>query len=176
MTKLSRIHRNYITIIGFLIFLFSVYEYNNNLQKHIIEDQNKLITAFEQSPNFHWLKDSSFVMIALNPAYEKELLTPYSIKESDYIGFTDFDVWDHRTASIYRKFDKDVLDCYCPIQRNELATRRTLKIDTIVDSLLGYKIDSIWYIDTLKFSTVKFPVIFADSSVGVGGTAFFNIK
>lgn len=155
MKKLNKIHRNYIVVIVFLIALFSVYEWNDNDKKHIIEDQDKLIRAFHQSPNFHWLKDSNFVMLDLSDSYEKELLLPVNKDRYDYINFNDYNVWDSVTAKMFRVFDSLVLDCMCPIYQKE---------------------KTVFNGDTVMFRTVKFPVVFKDSSIGVGGTAFFNFQ
>lgn len=155
ISKLALLYRNSIIFIGFALFLFILFEYKDHSQRKIITEQSNIITAFNQSPNFHWIKDNGFVMLDLNDSYEETLLSPYGISRNDYIGFTDFDIWDEMTANIFRNFDKEVLECMCPIYRREIA-------------ILGE--------DTIQFKTVKFPVMFSDSTIGIGGTAFFNFE
>lgn len=77
----------------------------NDLEKQIIILQNKLTmmeTAHYDLPFPQWLKDMDGVMLSLNSAYEKEFLQPVGKNVNDYIGKTDYEIWDAETAKQYR--------------------------------------------------------------------------
>ena len=89
----------------------------NELYKKIAEHEKKLsalnakLLVMESSymhiPLPSWLKDIDGTMLAVNDAYERYFLIPNGFSKSDYVGQTDFDVWNEEVAQQY--IDNDIL-------------------------------------------------------------------
>lgn len=52
-----------------------------------------------------WIKDKQFRMTYVNKHYEKTHLAPRNLTAFDYIGKTDFEIWDSAIAEGYRRKD-----------------------------------------------------------------------
>ena len=124
------------------------------VQEVKLDEQSMLIEARKQSPNLYWVKDSELRLIELNDVFVKYLLTPNGLKKEDYIGFTDFKVWDSVSAAAYQEYDKKAIDCMCPIVQ---------------------VIKAPYYGDTALFVAIKYPVVFDNGSIGVGGDSKLEI-
>ena len=66
-----------------------------------------------------WLKDLSFKMVYVNREYERRYLIPMGKSAKDYIGKTDYDVWDRETADLYRAHDVEVVTTGQPLHTVE---------------------------------------------------------
>jgi hypothetical protein len=89
-----------------------------------VQNLRNQLLIFESShidiPVPMWLKDTNGVMLFLNEEYSRTLLQPIGKQSSDYIGFTDFDVWDKATAKEFRSHDKDVMRKKKAVQFKEI--------------------------------------------------------
>lgn len=86
-------------------------QYKDKVNIEIVQLRNKvelLESAHQDLPLPMWLKDSNGIMMALNSEYEETFLIPNGKSKDDYIGKTDFDVWDKTTATIFNNHDKMV--------------------------------------------------------------------
>lgn len=92
----------------------------NDLYKKLAEHERKISalntkllimeSAYMHIPVPSWLKDLDGTMLALNEAYEDNFLKPLGLCRADYIGKTDFDIWDEETAKEYQENDVKVLN------------------------------------------------------------------
>ena len=92
----------------------------NDLYKKLAEHERKISalntkllimeSAYMHIPVPSWLKDLDGTMLALNEAYEDNFLKPLGLCRADYIGKTDFDIWDDETAKEYQENDVKVLN------------------------------------------------------------------
>lgn len=92
----------------------------NDLYKKLAEHERKISalntkllimeSAYMHIPVPSWLKDLDGTMLALNEAYEDNFLKPLGLCRADYIGKTDFDIWDEETANEYQQNDVKVLN------------------------------------------------------------------
>ena len=92
----------------------------NDLYKKLAEHERKISalntkllimeSAYMHIPVPSWLKDLDGTMLALNEAYEDNFLKPLGLNRADYIGKTDFDIWDEETARQYQENDVRVLN------------------------------------------------------------------
>ena len=92
----------------------------NDLYKKLAEHERKISalntkllimeSAYMHIPVPSWLKDLDGTMLALNEAYEDNFLKPLGLCRADYIGKTDFDIWDEETARQYQENDVRVLN------------------------------------------------------------------
>lgn len=94
-----------------------------------------------------WLKDTSGVMLMLNDAYERLLLTPIGKTREDYINKTDYDMWSQEIAREYIRTDQQVIH----------SGRMYEKMEPFVDS----------FGKPTKVRVIKCPV-YAVSSIVVG--------
>lgn len=137
-----------IIFILFVVGLFYIYESKAQENEETIKEQSYILEARKQSPNLSWVKDENLVLLELNDAFVDILLTPNGLSREDYIGHTDFEVWDSVSASEYQKFDRKAMDCKCPI------------VQIIKAPHVG---------DTIIFTAIKYPVYFSNGTIGVGG-------
>lgn len=92
----------------------------NDLYKKLAEHERKISalntkllimeSAYMHIPVPSWLKDLDGTMLALNEAYEDNFLKPLGLSRADYVGKTDFDIWDEETAKEYQQNDVKVLN------------------------------------------------------------------
>lgn len=92
----------------------------NDLYKKLADHERKISalntkllimeSAYMHIPVPSWLKDLDGTMLALNEAYEDNFLKPLGLCRADYIGKTDFDIWDEETAKEYQQNDVKVLN------------------------------------------------------------------
>lgn len=92
----------------------------NDLYKKLADHERKISalntkllimeSAYMHIPVPSWLKDLDGTMLALNEAYEDNFLKPLGLCRADYIGKTDFDIWDDETAKEYQQNDVKVLN------------------------------------------------------------------
>lgn len=92
----------------------------NDLYKKLAEHERKISalntkllimeSAYMHIPVPSWLKDLDGTMLALNEAYEDNFLKPLGLCRADYIGKTDYDIWDDETAKEYQQNDVKVLN------------------------------------------------------------------
>ena len=92
----------------------------NDLYKKLAEHERKISalntkllimeSAYMHIPVPSWLKDLDGTMLALNEAYEDNFLKPLGLCRADYVGKTDFDIWDEETAKEYQENDVRVLN------------------------------------------------------------------
>lgn len=92
----------------------------NDLYKKLADHERKISalntkllimeSAYMHIPVPSWLKDLDGTMLALNEAYEDNFLKPLGLCRADYIGKTDFDIWDEETANEYQQNDVKVLN------------------------------------------------------------------
>ena len=73
-------------------------------------------------PADFWVKDLSFRMIYVNDHYVRGHLTPRGLNEYNYIGKTDFDVWDTAIAEGFRNKDIAALKSKEPTIIAEIVT------------------------------------------------------
>lgn len=66
-----------------------------------------------------WLKDTNGVMLYLNDEYERRILQPIGLTKEDYIGRTDFDVWDKHIAQNFVNNDLEVMRRKKPVEFDE---------------------------------------------------------
>jgi len=82
-------------------------------KKESLQNLRNQLLIFESShvdiPVPMWLKDTKGTMLFLNEEYSRILLNPIGKTTGDYIGFTDFDVWDKATAKAFVSHDKEVM-------------------------------------------------------------------
>ena len=62
---------------------------NENLKTRLLIMES----AHQDAPIPMWLKDTTGIMLALNPAYEAEFLAPLGATAKDYVGKTDLEFW-----------------------------------------------------------------------------------
>lgn len=94
-----------------------------------------------------WLKSLDGRMLVVNSAYESVFLMPKGLDASDYVGKTDFDVWDTSTATSF--------------QKNDLATYHSER---------GY-LRVLEDIEGVKYIVVKYVRRWDKSVLGIGGVA-----
>ena len=92
----------------------------NDLYKKLADHERKISalntkllimeSAYMHIPVPSWLKDLDGTMLALNEAYEDNFLKPLGLSRADYVGKTDFDIWDEETAKEYQQNDVKVLN------------------------------------------------------------------
>ena len=92
----------------------------NDLYKKLADHERKISalntkllimeSAYMHIPVPSWLKDLDGTMLALNEAYEDNFLKPLGLCRADYVGKTDFDIWDEETAKEYQENDVRVLN------------------------------------------------------------------
>jgi len=86
-----------------------------------IKQNTTLLTAVKYDiPVPMWLKDSKGKMVFINNEYERLFLFPVGKTMEDYIGKTDYDIWDKETAEQYRKNDIRAMQSQNPIYTTEL--------------------------------------------------------
>ncbi|MFC0605908.1 hypothetical protein [Winogradskyella pulchriflava] len=106
--------------------------------KALIADMVYFNRSFEDFPLPVWQKvkrDGQFVMQYVNKAYYQKYLEPRGYSRYDYMGSTDFDIYDYKTASLFyardltlaldgdwKRFDESILD---------VQTYNRLKLDVI---------------------------------------------
>jgi len=87
--------------------------------KEIVNLRNQLI-IFESShsdvPVPIWLKDTNGKMLFLNPDYEQKILVPLAKTSEDYIGKTDYEVWDKKTSDQFKRHDREVMRKKVPVR------------------------------------------------------------
>lgn len=98
-----------------------------------------------------WLKDVNGVMLAVNPAYEKQFLAPRGFYAKDYIGKTDKDIWPADIAKSYMDNDKQVLTTGEVYQGTEYAPDQ-------------HGVNH-------KLLTIKYPRYAGNFLIGIGGIA-----
>ena len=127
-----------------------------DLEKRISNLNTKLLIMESAGMNIPlptWLKDLDGTMLAINDSYELYFLKPIGKKKEDYIGKTDFDIWDEDVAKVYKENDLAVLHSEKKIWFGE---------EPIV--LNGKDVTKDW--KTLKY--VRFA---GDLEIGIGGMA-----
>ena len=124
----------------------------------IIELRNQLI-IFESShtdiPLPMWLKDTKGTMLFLNDEYEKALLHPNDKTRNQYIGKTDYAVWDKDTADRFMQHDREVM------QTKKAA------VFTETWTTAGHNVEG---------TVVKYPRFLNRTVIGVGGIIFETNK
>lgn len=94
--------------------------------KSLISDMVYFNRSFEDFPLPVWQKvkrDDEFVMQYVNKSYYQNYLQPRGFDRYDYMGSTDFDIYDFKTASLFyardlslaidgdwQRFDESILD------------------------------------------------------------------
>ncbi|MAX71787.1 MAG: hypothetical protein CMC76_11945 [Flavobacteriaceae bacterium] len=97
-----------------------------NENQSLIADMVYFNRSFEDFPLPVWQKvkrDGKFVMQYVNKAYYERYLIPRGLDRYDYMGSTDFDIYDYKTATIFyardlslaidgdwKRFDESILD------------------------------------------------------------------
>jgi hypothetical protein len=82
------------------------------MEKRISNLNTKLLIMESAGMNIPlptWLKDLDGTMLAINDSYEFYFLKPIDKTKEDYIGKTDFDIWNEEIAKIYKENDLAVL-------------------------------------------------------------------
>lgn len=82
------------------------------MEKRISNLNTKLLIMESAGMNIPlptWLKDLDGTMLAINDSYEFYFLKPINRTKEDYIGKTDFDIWNEEIAKIYKENDLAVL-------------------------------------------------------------------
>ena len=85
----------------------------SELEKRISNLNTKLLIMESAGMNIPlptWLKDLDGTMLAINDSYELYFLKPINRTKQDYIGKTDFEIWDEEIAKIYKENDVAVLN------------------------------------------------------------------
>lgn len=86
-------------------------EVKKNTESQVIRANGLLHDIVQQSIFPTWAKEVSGRMAYINPAYTAR----FGITEAQYIGFTDYDVWDKKTADQYIRNDEQVFRSGRPI-------------------------------------------------------------
>jgi hypothetical protein len=140
----------------------------NDLYKKLAEHERKISalntkllimeSAYMHIPIPSWLKDLDGTMLALNEAYEDNFLKPLGLCRADYLGKTDFDIWDEDVAKEY--------------QQNDVAVLQSP--------------EKVWFGDeriiingvdvTKEWKTLKYVRFAGDLEVGIGGMAIPSNK
>ena len=93
--------------------------------------QNKIIlleSTTNEMPFPMWLKDRDLVMLSVNTKYSEV----FGVSADQYVGKTDFEVWDEKTAQEFRTNDERVLFGGLVFYGTENVTVNGKKIDLLV--------------------------------------------
>jgi PAS domain-containing protein len=75
-----------------------------------LHEKDKIVALLEatawDTPFSYWLKDLSGKMLYINKRYEDQ----FKIKSSDYVGKSDFSVWDKEDSDIFRNNDLKLME------------------------------------------------------------------
>lgn len=118
--------------------------------------QNQLIlleSAHHDLPFPQWLKDSNGIMLSVNDAYQEIFLEPMGLTKDDYMGKSDFDVWDQETAKAFRDNDNLVKRRKKFIRTKEKITRKDADFSE-------------------DWEVVKYPRFLGRVFIGIAGIAF----
>lgn len=118
----------------------------DDLQRQVVLMQS----AHESLPIPQWLKDLNGVMLSINEPYSRV----FKKTRSEYIGKTDFEVWDEATAKKFTANDRQVMKTEQPLY-------------TIEPVNMGSHTED-WYI-------LKYPRYSGSTLVGVGGIAYQKV-
>ncbi len=124
-------------------------------QDGLIRKQSYIIQGINQSNRIWFVKDSALTMLEVNDAFVRYLATPYGLTREDFIGKTDFELWDSASALGYRNLDRKVQKCTCRVPQFIVAP---------------------FYKDTVEFNGSKTSIIFDDGTIGVIGEFEVSIK
>lgn len=131
---------------------------NAVLLKEVAElkkDYQMFKMATDEFPDAAWYKSvSTGRVLYVNDAYERSFLLPRGFTKNDYVGKTDYAVWDSAIAKKFIENDQLVARTGKPMNLSE----------TIVDST-GVRI---------RIKLKKFPVFLGGEVVIVGGIAYLN--
>lgn len=94
-----------------------------------------------------WLKDTQGIMLSINTAYEDA----FGVKSMDYVGKTDYEIWDKEIADGFTANDKAVMLTKKHIQQQELIRNE---------------------FHEGRWEVVKFPRYEGRTLIGIGGIAF----
>lgn len=110
-------------------------------------------TLISDIPADVWIKDKQFRMVYVNKHYEKTHLLPRNLSAFDYIGKTDFEIWDTAIAKGYRMKDEKGLKSKEP----------TIEVEIVVDGLGNKR----------KYKTISFPRRIGDEVIDLINIGFF---
>jgi len=110
-----------------------------------------LESAHFDLPLPQWIKDTDGKMLSVNIEYERTFLIPLGLKNSDYIGSTDKEIWGRITAQHFSVADKKVL-----------RTRKPLHVVEDIPDGSG---------NLVKYLVFKYPIFSGSVLIGVGGVA-----
>lgn len=110
-----------------------------------------LESATQNLPIAMWTKDVDFVMLAVNAVYEYEFLFPRGLSAEDYVGRTDYEIWDLNTANRFRTND-------IWVKKN----KKPLKVIEKIPDING---------DIHRYLIIKYPRYVGGVYVGQGGLA-----
>lgn len=126
----------------------------------LTEEINKLKTKILLLESTHidfpfpaWFKDNSLKMMALNQSYEDVFLKPRGLTMMDYIGKTDFDIYEDHIATKYVENDKRVLKHHSDVWMG--------------DEPLFVNNEDVSH----RFRVVKFKRYSGNTVIGIGGFA-----
>ena len=121
----------------------------------LLSRMSDLESAHNDLPIPQWLKDKFGIMLSLNKAYEKVFLDNIGKSKSEYIGYTDFEVWPEATAEKFTADDRKVLS-------------EGIAIHMFEDIDFGSHIET-WMV-------LKYPRFSDGVIIGIGGIAYKKIK
>ena len=102
----------------------------NEIQKDVsfLRNNMQILTAINNDiPVPIWLKSPDGKMIFVNAEYERVFLLPIGKSSKDYVGKSDFEIWDSATAIQYRNNDIKALRSYAPLYITELIPMQGTK-------------------------------------------------
>jgi len=108
--------------IGFVLFwnkrLKTEVSFRKNIEKNLLESQNRLRTLVQTIPDLIWLKDVNGVYIDCNTMFERF----FGAEKKDIVGKTDYDFVDKELADFFRENDRRALAADKPSSNEEWLT------------------------------------------------------
>lgn len=126
----------------------------SDLEREVYELRQKVLLLESSTQNLPipmWLKDLNGIMLALNPAYEQDFLLPRGFSSREYIGQSDYNIWNKEIADSFTANDRWVIKNKKVFYGYEVVPDGTGKLKT-------------WYI-------IKYPRYASGVLVGIAGVA-----